>query len=230
MDHKTLFTDTESTGLPPERIVPGKRPGTTKKERLPYDTHYMDFPHIVRMAWAINDEEPKDYILNQEGREIPKEASDIHGITTEIANKSKHFFSDVILECIDDAEGCEIVVGHGLYFDTSIIKANVLRELDRIPNKPEIFKNTIPTNTYDLIEEILHKHKRIDTMRSSASFMHGWPTLSELHLKLFRKGFKAHDAKEDLEAMRRCYYWLLKKKIVPTWEKLQEKARESADG
>lgn len=219
-EHKTLFLDCETSGLVPYHVVPGKRPHSTKKEQMPYETHFMHYPYIVSMAWAIDDEEPKCYILNQEGREIPKEASDIHGITTEIANESQKLFVDCILHFFRDAMGCEIVVGHGLYFDTSIIKASILREIDRKKLGRAAFEN---------ITDVLHKHKRIDTMRSSARMMKGWATLSELHFKIFRKGFKAHDNREDLEATRRVYKWLLNKKIVPDWEKLQKKAWESKE-
>lgn len=215
-EHKTLFIDIETTGLVPKIEVPGKRPGTTKKEQLPYETGYMQYPYIVSMAWAIDDEEPKYYVLNQEGREIPKEASDIHGITTEIADKSDMTFIEAAYLLLNDAKGSEIVVGHGLYFDTSIIKANFLRH-----ETPESF-------AYMVLEDVLHKYKRIDTMRSTAKMMRKWPTLSELHLKLFRRGFECHNAKNDLEATRRCYKWLLKKGIVPTFEKLQEKAKEKS--
>ena len=57
----------------------------------------MDFPYIVSIAWSINDQEHIYRILNQEGREIPKEASDIHGITVDITNESKSVFEPVIL-------------------------------------------------------------------------------------------------------------------------------------
>jgi len=220
--HKTLFLDIETTGLVPSKRVPGKRPGTTKKENLDYKTDYMQFPYIVSMAWKVDDSETQHYIINQEGREIPKEASDIHGITTEIAEKSEITFCKAILLFIDDTRDCEIVVGHGLYFDTSIVKAGVLREIKK--EKPDYaIKEYLFIEHFETLTELLHKDKRIDTMRSSAKMMRGWPTLSELHFKIFRKGFEAHDNKNDVEACCRCYEWLLKKNIVPTWEKLQEK-------
>lgn len=221
-EHDTEFLDLESSGLP-RRRVPGVKPGTTKWHNLDYKTEYMDFPFIVSMAWARNDGEVRHYILNPEGREIPKEASDIHGITTEIANKSDKSFYQVINQMTLDFFECEIVVGHGLYFDTSMIKANVLRETE----KGNFLKED---NIYECIEDMLHKEKRIDTMRSTAKMCRKWPTLSELHQKLFRKGFDAHDAKSDLEATRRCYEWLLKKGMVPTFDQLKEKAKELEDG
>ncbi len=211
-EHKTLFLDIETTGLP-IKMVPAKKPGAMKKQQLDYKTEYMEFPYIVEMAWAINDEEPTHYIINQEGREIPKEASDINGITTEITNKSEDKFCDIIPGLILVGYDCEIVVGHGLYFDTSTIKANILRDI-------QLGSNLIG---FEQATETLHKHKRIDTMRSAIKMCRKWPTLSELHMKIFRKGFEAHNNVEDLEATRRCCKWMKAKGIVPTWEKLQEK-------
>jgi len=225
--HKTLFLDIETTGLTPHRMVPGKRVGIMKKQYLHYETDYMEFPYIVSMAWAIDDNDPVYYIFNQEGREVPKEASGIHGITAEIAAESEYTFNHGVLEMLNGEVNChdaEIVVGHGLYFDTSIIKANILREINlKRPKYP------LTTEPFDYISEIFHKYKRIDTMRSSAKMMRKWPTLSELHLKIFRSGFECHNAKNDVEATRRCYKWLLKKGIVPTFDELQNKAKEKEE-
>ncbi len=102
-EYDTEFLDTETSGLA-VKIVPGKKPGTTKKQQLDYATEYMDFPFIVSMAWAKNDGEVVHHILNTEGREIPKEASDIHGITTEIANKSEMTFIKAAYQFIKEAK------------------------------------------------------------------------------------------------------------------------------
>lgn len=218
--HKTIVTDVETTDLIPEIIVPGKRPGTTKKEKLSYETDYNEYPYIVSIAWKVDDNESKYYILNQEGRKIPEDSIAIHGITDEIASESKTVFAQVLMELIADAKDCEIVVGHNLYFDTSIIKANVLRLIDEGVYLEMLFQD---------VTQMLHKYKRIDTMRSSAKMMRKWPTLSELYQKIYHKGFDNHHAKNDVEACYKCYQWLKKKGIVPTWEKLQEKAKEKSE-
>ena len=215
---KTIIIDIETTGLVPKIEVPGKRPGTTKKEQIPYDTMFSEYPYIVEIAWKIEvDGKTKNFVINQEGREIPKEASDIHGITTEIANQSEFVFDEVIKQFMAEAYPCDIVVGHGIYYDTSIIKANVFRGIQ---------SGRLSKECREMITEALHKYKRIDTMRSTSKMMRKWPTLSELHQKIFRRGFDAHGAKEDVEATARCYEWLLSKKIVPTHEDLKRKAKE----
>jgi len=212
-EHPEICIDVETTGLIPEVEVPGKRPRTTKKEKVSYETGYMDYPHIVSIAWKVDDEETKYFILNQEGRKIPQASIDIHGITDEMAEKSEDYFHNIISMFIADAIECDIVIGHGLYFDTSMIKASVLRDARRI----------LPHDMFEQATKALHKNKRIDTMQSACTIMRGWKELSALHMKIFRNGFPAHNAKEDCEAGYRCYQWLKRKNIVPSWEKLQER-------
>ena len=206
MDKQIIIFDVESTGLIPFREVPGKRQGTTRKEQLSYATEYMQFPYICSIAWKVNDEPTKHYILNQEGREIPEEATKIHGITTEEANKSEHYFVTVISDFLRDCIGIDFVSGFNIYFDTSIIKANVLRKI-----KEKVFKDEI----FEHITEILHKDKRIDVMREALKlFLGKWPKLTELYWKLFNEGFAAHSADADVEATRRCFLELVKRGII----------------
>ena len=72
-----LFFDTETTGL-------------TKK----YDAPSSDLDNwscrLVQLSWIMKDENQTllsqgDFIIKPEGFEIPKESSNVHGITTEIA-------------------------------------------------------------------------------------------------------------------------------------------------
>jgi DNA polymerase III epsilon subunit-like protein len=205
INKKIVFVDIETTGLPPEIIVPGKRPGTTRKERVPYETGYMDYPYVVSLAYKVNKEESRYFVLNQEGRTIPEEAIKIHGITNEVATESEHTFVSVVLELIRVTQDADIVVGHGLYFDTSVLKANVLREIDKGRIIPTVFAD---------ITAALYKDKRIDTMRITNKMFGKWPTLQELHRKLFDKGFFAHNAEEDVEATAACFYWLVENGAV----------------
>jgi len=180
---RTLVIDIETTGLPQK--------GHT------YEANFMDFPYIVGIAWKLDNQESVDFIINQEGREIPKEASDINGITTEIANKSEHMLQDVILKLLA-VSPVDCVIGHNIYFDTSIIKANILRL---------IAQEKLPKETSIHFEELVHKDKRIDTMRKSIKFcgVGTYPKLSVLYSKLFNENFEAHNSKNDVEATYKCY-------------------------
>lgn len=79
---KVLTTDCETTGLPAK--------GST------WERDYKDYPYIVSLAYKIDATETKYFIINQEGRLIPPEATAIHGITNEMAAASPHKLIDAL--------------------------------------------------------------------------------------------------------------------------------------
>lgn len=184
-----LFLDIETTGVP--------------EKGYNWAVDYKNYPYVVSIAWDIRNK-TKDFIIHQEGRKIPKAASDVHGITTKMANDPGIAFpaSFVFNELMMDAKDASNIIGHNIYFDVSIIKANVLRLYG--PESPEATR----------IEEGLHKDKRIDTMRNSQKLFGKWPKLSDLFFHLFKEKFNAHSAKDDMLACKRCYKELVRLKII----------------
>lgn len=196
-----LFFDTETTGLPPK--------GGN------YSTHFKEFPYIVEIAWQLVNEKgdtliKESHIIRPDGYEIPEETSEIHGITTERAIEEGHDIKSVLRHFMVDCDLADNIVAHNIYFDTSMIKANLLK----LGVPQEVGKNS------------LHKDKRIDTMRKKeiiqyveARYEDGrvgkWPRLEELHFKLFGESFEdQHNAAADVEALKRCYYGLQKLNIL----------------
>ncbi len=193
---KTITLDIETTGLPPKNAD--------------YKIDFMQYPYIVTLAYKINDEETKEFIINQEGRKIPAEVTAIHGITDEMADASPHKLYEVLRDMALEAENNNFTIGHNIYFDSSIIKANILRIPDTI-------------DLYNCIEDILHKDKRIDTMRIGHKLYGGkWPKLTELYFKLFNENFEAHSAKNDVDACHRCYLELVKRGVINQTVVVQE--------
>lgn len=197
------FFDCETTGLP--------------KKLLKWDTNFEEFPYIVQLAWALGDNE-KSFVIKPYDYEIPKEASEIHGITTEYAIANGVPFTDIIDEFISDAKSAEFVCAHNIYFDSTMIKANVLRYCGW-----EYYDDS-------LVEMALDKRKRIDTMMKSIKFVGAlfpdgragkFPKLEELYNKLFpNETFPAHDALEDVRALRRCFPKLLELGVIELVKKL----------
>jgi DNA polymerase-3 subunit alpha len=191
-----LFFDCETTGIPARGAK--------------WDVDFMQFPYIVQLAWVIDDKE-RSYIVKPEGWEIPDEVVAIHGITTEIALTEGVPFSEIIDEFIEDAACSEFIVAHNIHFDTSLIKANILRSVGR--------------EYYDSkVEDALYKGKRIDTMMKTIRFVNAkypdgragkFPKLEELFEKLFPgETFRAHDALEDVKALVRCLPELIRLGII----------------
>jgi len=185
---KTCVIDLETSGLVPKGLT--------------YESDYMKFPWIYSIAWKINDEPAKEFIINQEGRIVSPEASKINGITQEMCNASPHHLDSVLQELLADGYDADYVIGHNLYFDTSIIKANVLKMFQE------------DQGFFNSITDLLHKDKRIDTMRAGIPLVGKWPKLTELYKKLFREDFKAHSAGADCEACYRCYVKMVELDLI----------------
>lgn len=191
-----LTFDSETTGVP--------------RKGAKWDVDFAEFPNIVQLAWSINGKE-RSYIIKPDGWIIPDEAIAVHGITNERANAEGVPFADIIDEFLEDCEKARLLVGHNIYFDTSIVKAMILRIMGR--------------EYYDAkAEDALFKGKRIDTMMKTIKFVGAkksngkgikYPTLEELYNKCFSgETFPAHDALEDVKACKRCIPVLVENGII----------------
>lgn len=195
------FFDCETTGVP--------------AKGLKWDADFNQFPHVVQLAWAFGDKE-LSFIIKPDNYEIPPETTAIHGITTERAIAEGVPFAEVIDEFLTDAAAAPLVCAHNIYFDTSMLKANILRYCGK--------------EYYDAkAEDALHKGKRIDTMMKTIKFVGAlyqngkpgkFPKLEELFAKLFPgETFPAHDALQDVKALRRCVPELVELGIIELKQK-----------
>lgn len=175
----------------------------------------------------------ENHIIRPEGWEIPEDTVDVHGITTEYALEHGEPFAGVVDMFIQDCHDAGLICGHNIYFDTSIIKANILRELGR--------------GYYDAsdVEEALYKGKRIDTMRPTMKWVDArmsngrlkFPNLSELYSRCFPgESFPAHDALEDVRAVARCLPVIVEQGLVelkvreyPEEQSAESKQAESSE-
>lgn len=191
-----LFFDTETTGIPDKAAK--------------WDVDFETYPHIVSIAWIFGDVY-EHHIIRPDGWEIPEEAVNVHGITTEFAEKHGEPLVVVIDRFISFAQKAGLLCGHNIHFDTGIIKANILRDLGH-----EYFDA-------NNVESALYKGKRIDTMRSTMKWVdarNSWgrlkfPNLGELYARCFPgETFDAHNALEDTKAVARCLPVLLENGLV----------------
>lgn len=191
-----LFFDTETTGIP--------------ERSWNWDTDFEQYPHVVQMAW-LHGCKVETHIIRPDGWEIPQETVDVHGITTEYALEHGEPFASVVDMFIQDCHDAGLICGHNIHFDTSIIKANILRKLGR--------------EYYDAndVENALYKGKRIDTMRPTMKWVDArmangrlkFPKLSELYSRCFPgESFPAHDALEDVKAVAKCLPVILELGLV----------------
>jgi len=189
-----LFFDTETTGLPRIWTAPV--------------TDLENWPRMIQLAWVIYDAEYKEtkrqeYIIQPEGFRIPLTASNVHGITTEIAYEKGEALYDVLKEFYADVEAAETLVAHNIAFDEKIVGAELIR--------------------MNLAYSELFDTNRVCTMKSTADYCkirgkwgrYKWPSLTELHKHLFRRKFSnAHNALADVEACARCFFELKKRGVL----------------
>ncbi|MEA2098333.1 MAG: 3'-5' exonuclease [Patescibacteria group bacterium] len=187
-----LFFDTETTGLPKKWGAPA--------------SDLENWPRLVQIAWLYFDNEgkklsSKNAIIKPEGFTIPLDSSKIHGITTEIANKDGEALNKILNEFLDAMNKSKFLIAHNMSFDEKIIEAEFLR------------KKT-PTSLFQP-EKICTKEISTEFCKIPGNYGYKWPTLSELHIKLFDKDFQeAHDALVDTSACARCFFELKKLGVI----------------
>ncbi len=187
-----LFFDTETTGLPLNWKAPV--------------SDLNNWPRLVQIAWHQYDDSgnmisEKDYIIKPEGFSIPGEASQVHGISTERAEREGADLKQVLEEFAGLINESSKLVAHNMSFDEKIIGAEFLRK--EIKNK-------------------LSQADKICTMKSSTAYCkipgnygYKWPKLSELHMKLFGTDFEeAHNASVDIAACAKCFWELKNRGII----------------
>ena len=184
-----LIFDTETTGLPVDYKAPL--------------TNFENWPRLVQLAWQCHDVNgkflfAKNHVIKPEGFVIPEYvARKVHHITTEKALEIGEDLKTVLREFADDVQKATLVVGHNIEFDLSIVGCEFLR---------------------CGMENVLESAKKLCTKESSTDFCaimkNGkpkWPTLDELHQKLFNTQFEdAHNAAADVIATTRCFLELVR--------------------
>lgn len=190
-----LIYDTETTGLP-------------KNYNAPL-SDADNWPRCVQIAWQLhgaNGEllDAQNHIIKPEGFDIPYNAEKVHGISTERAHKEGKPLIEVLEAFKTILEKTDVVVGHNISFDISIMGAEMLRK--------------------EFSEAVLTEKPIIDTKDAGTNFckipggrggQYKWPTLTELHKKLFGQDFAdAHDAAYDVDATAKCFFGLITEKAV----------------
>lgn len=187
-----LIFDTETAGKP-------------KKWNLPH-TDTNNWPRMVQLSWLIFDKhyektDRQDHIIFPEGFTIPSSVVKIHGISTERAKKEGKPLTTVLEKFAKAIEPSDYLIGHNISFDENVTGAEFVRK--SIAN--QLF--TTP--------RICTMKKSTDYCQLPGKYGYKWPSLGELHFKLFGEEFSdAHNAIADAEATARCFFKLLSLKAL----------------
>src|ERR1700741_1972575 len=188
-----LIFDTETTGLPRNYNAPL--------------TDFDNWPRVVQVAWQLHDSggmllHSKSIIIKPEGFTIPFNAEQVHGISTKRALEEGFPLYDVLLEFADVVKQTQYLAGHNIEFDINILGAEFLRM--QLPNFFEA-KAVIDTKNDQTTE--------FCAIPGGKGGKFKWPTLTELHTKLFNEGFgEAHNAAFDVNATAKCFFEIIKRR------------------
>lgn len=161
-------------------------------------------PRIVTLAWILADtgtQEPtgRHFIVRPDGFTIPREATAIHGISTEHALARGEALPIVLDHLRSDIDAFQpaIAVAHNIDFDYPVLDAEFRRIgcLNPLAGLSAICTMKSTTTLCAI------------PRRGGRGFK--WPTLVELHVKLFARQFDGvHDAWEDVKAAYSCFVHL----------------------
>lgn len=192
-----LFFDTETTGKPLKYSAPV--------------TDLDNWPRLVEIGWIVMYENGMSRgsgsaIIRPDGFKIPKEASDIHGITQEQAWAEGIDLRNFLTVFDGIVDRSDVIVGHNIEFDLNVLGAEFIRTLETNPllGKPSIC--TMKSGT-----ELCKLPKT--TTRGTDKYK--WPRLGELYFTLFGVEMpEAHHAVDDIQHTTQCYFEMKSRGII----------------
>jgi DNA polymerase-3 subunit alpha len=194
-----LIFDTETTGLP-------------KKWNAPIsDTD--NWPRCVQIAWQLHNKygeliDHQDYLIKPEGYNIPYDAEQIHGISTQLAEEKGEDLEKVLYLFNEALSKTKFVVGQNLKFDLNIMGCEYFRK--------EVATTLNKLPVLDTCTEVTATMCQIPGGRGGG---YKYPTLTELHQHLFNTPFaEAHNATADVEATTRCFLELIRRRAYTKQE------------
>ncbi len=194
-----LIFDTETTGLP-------------KKWKAPI-TDSGNWPRCVQIAWQLHDEmgrliENEEFLICPDGFDIPYDAEQVHGISTELAQEKGISLQEMLQKFNQVLAKTKFVVGQNLGFDLKIMGAEFYR-----------LKLETPLNRLPVLDTCTEVTAKLCGLPGGRGGKFKLPTLSELHQHLFQKRFsEAHNASADVEATARCFFELVRLRTFSTEE------------
>lgn len=181
----SLFFDTETTGKADFKAAPDAK----HQPRLVQIGAILQDDQTLKVYGEIN------LIVQPKAFTIPKEASDVHGITTEIATQ----YGVPLIHALEAfgslAKRCEQYVCHNSEFDLIVMTGEAMRMI--VPWWAKESFCTMKATT--------------PICKLPGPYGFKWPKLQEAHKHAFGKEFDgAHDAMADVRACRDLYLWLKK--------------------
>lgn len=191
-----LFFNTEATGFPADYNAP--------------ISNGENWPRVVQLAYSLYTAEGKmlehqNCIIRPEGYNIPADSAEIHGISNERALEEGEDLKKVLTDFHRLTFRCTHLIAHNISFREKLLGAEYYRVLGNNPLSGSS-------------KHCLMKNEEIIAFCALPPFAYGsykWPTLSELHFKLFHNSYmETHNAETDLEEVIKCFFEVMKRGII----------------
>lgn len=181
-------------------------------------------PHIVQLGAILYDENKRvvaemNLIVKPDGWTVPKEAADIHGITTEMAEQYGLALKTVIKLFMVLCQRAKVSVAHNRPYDnlmveTALIRCGLTADLDS-------WRNMAGHCTMAEMTPVCNIPGRFGRPK--------WPTLQEAYKHLFGEEFSgAHDAQADTRACARIRHEMVRRREASEITTGQESLKEAA--
>ncbi len=207
--NRLMFFDTETNGLPPKYIF-----------------QLTDMPRIVQLSWIVADadgniEKKCGYIIKPTDFDIPEDAVKVHGISKERALKEGMGAREVLSLFMSDLRDCNAIVGHNVSFDIQVLRGELERHKieNAIIDMPSYCTMRLSVDYCKIPTEAAYIRSFSQYLSYSLShpreYKYKYPKLIELYDFLFDDRFdNAHDANADVEATVKCFFELIKRKVI----------------
>jgi DNA polymerase III epsilon subunit-like protein len=190
---RTLFFDTETTGLPRHSAVSALQLKN-------------NWPDLVSICWIVCDDGSpvkKEYhMIKPEGWVIDPSASKIHGITQEVAMAEGESLKTVLETFYGDYVTADQVIAHNMFFDRNVLFAAFAWRL-----------NIGPTGFWKHSKDVCTMLKSKDELKIPSKYsktrdMYKYPSLDELYRDTFGTAppGNAHSADRDTEVLVAIFF------------------------
>lgn len=187
-----LFYDSETTGLPKNWKAPMSK--------------LDNWPRVLQLGWQIYDFEgellnEQSHLIKPDGWIVPEgEFWKKHGYSTEKCEKEGVELPWVLDLFLKDYAEATLLIAHNQNYDYNVIGSEMIRYKKRAESRIARFCTMMSTIKY---------------VQAPGKYGAKFPTLSELHTKLFGVDFDgAHDALSDVKACAKCFFELLKRELI----------------
>lgn len=184
--------------------------GLHKTDEFISKKNMYEFARPVCLNYIIGYKQGKEFIevvkerriFKPEYISIPKDISDIHGITYEKAEKKGENGTDILSKFVKDLKNVDVIVSHNLPFHLKAIQNESIRRC---------------------ISPDYSKFILIDTISFSHDFK--YPKLKELAEKILKKDYSDKKQSYNIQIIKKCFlklYEKYEKSILSSKESVQK--------